>query len=255
MGARPRTAGLLVTAAVAGIGLIAFAPSADTGGAPANPEDAALERAIERVLLKKPEVLERALEGLQRWRAETAQVRAREQVAANTEALFADTRSPSAGPADAAVTIVEFVDYQCGYCRRMTDTIEDALARESDVRVVWKDLPVLGPDSRRATIAALAAHRQGRYHDMHLALIKTETPIKEGAIVAAAERVGLDLEAFELDRADPEIERYLEETRALANALEISGTPAFVIGREFYGGAMPETSFRRAIEEARARGG
>ena len=123
------------------------------------------------------------------------------------------------------------------------------------MRVVWKDLPVLGPDSRRAAIAALAAQRQGRYHDMHLALIKAKTPIKEGAIIAAAERVGLDLEAFELDRADPEIERYLEDTRTLANALEINGTPAFVIGREFYGGAMPEASFRRAIEKARRQGG
>ena len=244
------TGALLVIAAAAWTGLIMLAQAQD--GGEGNTE---LERAVERVLLENPEVLERALDGLQRWRAETAQARAREQIKAHAGALFDDARSPSAGPADAKVTIVEFLDYQCGYCRRMTDTVEEALAREPDVRVVWKDLPVLGPDSRSAAIAALAAQRQGRYHDMHLALLEAKTPIKEDAIVAAAERLGLDLDALALDRADPEIERYLDDTRALASALEISGTPAFVIGGEFYGGAMPEAAFMQAIEEARAQGG
>lgn len=209
-----------------------------------------IEQIVRDYLLREPEIIYQALEELQRRQAEANAERQRAAVAANRSQLFHEPGNPVAGNPDGNVTLVEFFDYQCSYCRRVVTSLQALLAEDEQLRVVFKEFPILGEDSMTAARAALAAREQGRYLPFHFALMRARD-LSLGGIMAVAASVDLDTERLASDMQSPEIEAQLQANYALARALGIEGTPAFVIGDELIPGAVDKTRLVQLIEEAR----
>jgi len=195
---------------------------------------AQIEDIVKAYLLENPEVVRDALIELEAKQDRTA-------LAAVSDALHKDPRDVVVGPKNAKVTIVEFFDYNCGFCKQSTQWLKDALEEHpKDVRVIFKELPILesrSKTSRNAAKAALAASRQGKYSTMHFSLM-AERSLTPSRVRKIAEKAGLDMEKFDKDMEDPSIERQIDDTLLLAQRIPaLTGTPFFVIGDEFVSGA------------------
>ena len=166
---------------------------------------------------------------------------------AQADALLRDAADPVRGNASGAITIVEFFDARCSYCRAMHQTLEEMLRRNRDVRLVLKDMPILGPNSVLASRAMLAAQRQGKYLPLHDALMRLREEVNEAVLRREAERLGLDWPRLRREMDDPAIARKIEANLGLARALDIQGTPALVIGDIIIPGAMELAQLEAAI--------
>ncbi len=159
---------------------------------------------------------------------------------------------PSLGPADALVTVVEFSDFQCPFCARLAPTVHGLTERHGDVRVVFRQMPLPNHSvARPAAKAALAAQRQGKFWEMHDALFQAEGKIEADDIEELAQSIGLDMDRFAADRADPAIEQMIAQDEALAREVGVRGTPASFVNGRFVGGAQPAQSFDAVIEQER----
>lgn len=236
--------------AFAALALAAAAP-ATRAEQPANLSVQQIEKIVREYLLREPEIIYQALEELQRRQAEAEAARQQAAIAENRSELLNDPASPVGGNPDGDVTLVEFFDYRCAYCRRVVSSMRALLDEDRELRVVFKELPVLGPDSERAARAALASRRQGGYVPFHFALMAAEDLSLQG-IRAAAEAVGLDPDRLEADMAAPEVNAAIQANYALANELGIEGTPAFVIGAQLIPGAVDKGRLEQLIREARS---
>lgn len=209
-----------------------------------------IEQIVRDFLLREPEVIYEALQEL-RLRQETAALeRQKEMIAANRERLFDDPQAPFGGEADAEVTLVEFFDYRCAYCRRVVSSVRALLDDEDDLKIVFKELPVLGEESVVAARAALASRRQDKYLPFHFALMQAED-LSQAGIMAVAQEVGLDAGQLARDMQDPAIQAAIDANYALANELGIEGTPAFVIGDQLIPGAIDQAQLKQLIEQQR----
>jgi protein-disulfide isomerase len=218
------------------------------------PDRDAIRTIVREYLIEHPEIIEEAMAGLRERRELERQARARVAIAEHREALLAHPMSPVSGAAGGDVTVVEFFDYRCPYCKRALGPIIDLLAADARVRVVWKEWPILGPVSTFAARAAMAADRQGRYHAFHVAVMDTPEELTEQHVIDLAAAIGLDVGRLRRDMTDPIIERYLEETAGLARALGLNGTPAFVIGDTLVPGAIDGDSLKTLVAEVRSGG-
>ena len=234
----------------AAIALAAAAP-ATRAEQPADLSVQQIEKIVREYLLREPEIIYQALEELQRRQAEAEAARQQAAIAENRSELLNDPASPVGGNPDGDVTLVEFFDYRCAYCRRVVSSMRALLDEDRDLRVVFKELPVLGPDSERAARAALASRRQDGYVPFHFALMAAEDLSLQG-IRAAAEAVGLDPDRLEADMSAPEVNAAIQANYALANELGIEGTPAFVIGTQLIPGAVDKARLEQLIREARS---
>jgi protein-disulfide isomerase len=217
-------------------------------------DKSAIEKIVRDYLIANPEVIEEALQALQAKREVAEKNRAQAALSEHGDALRGHPMTPVSGNATGDVTVVEFFDYQCGYCKRSLASIVDLLNSDKNVRVVWKELPILGPTSRFAARAAMAAKKQYKYFDFHVGLMSTRGRLSEGKVMSIAADVGLNVDRLRKDMKDPKIEAYLDETLQLANSLGIRGTPAFVIGNTLVPGAIDESAMKRIIAETRADG-
>lgn len=193
-----------------------------------------VEKIIQEYLMENPEILREALIELDKKEDHAA-------LAAVSDALFKDPRDVSIGPKDAKVTIVEFFDYNCGFCKNSSDWLKGVMDKyPDDVRVVFKELPILDgrtKTSRNAAKAALAAARQGKYTTMHFSMMN-ERSLTKDRVLAIAEKAGLDMDKLKKDMEDPEMDRQLEDGLLLANRIpSLTGTPFFVINDDFIAGA------------------
>ena len=236
-------------------GPAAAATVADNAAAPAAvPDDLpvdAIRQIIREYLIEHPEVLIEAQQALQAKRDAQEAEQERQAIQRHRDEIFLDPDAPVAGNPDGAVILVEFFDYRCGYCRRVTPTLEALLAENDDVRLVYKEFPILGPESTLAARAALASRAQGGYGPFHVALMESDGAFDLDHILAVARSVGLDPERLAQDMDEPAIDTLIERNAVLANALGVRGTPAFVIGDRMIGGALPLAEFRTAIADAR----
>lgn len=230
--------------------LTAAAPARAQGGLPVGE----IERIVKDYLLREPEVLFEALQELQRRRDTAEAARQRAVIAERRSELVGRADDPALGDPAGDVTIVEFMDYRCGYCRSMAPALRALLEQDRRVRLVIKEFPILGPDSVVAARAALAARKQGRYGELHWALYQAKD-LSEPAILELARRLGLDAERLARDMRAPEVEQAIERTRALAEELGISGTPSFVVGDTLIPGAAPVARLAELIAKARRPGG
>ncbi|MEO9968773.1 MAG: thioredoxin domain-containing protein [Hyphomonadaceae bacterium] len=227
---------LLGSAALAALSLSACAQ--DTV-APA--DRAATEKIVREYILANPEIIEDALIALNEQRKAEEEAGARIAVADNADLLFNASSDFSIGPDDAPVTVVEFFDYRCGPCRASMTTINALPAKYQDqVRVVFKEFPILSEESQVAAIAALAAGRQGKYTEMHQAFMKSSSRFTEADIVKIAEGLDLDMGQWRTDRADPALLAQITETRLLAQTVGANATPTFVIGDTLFSGLNRE---------------
>jgi protein-disulfide isomerase len=162
--------------------------------------------------------------------------------------------TPASGNAEGDVTVVEFFDYNCGYCKRVFAYVPDLVKEDPNLRVVWKEFPILGPVSRYAARVAMAADRQGKYTEFHNAAMGGGRLVSEAQVLKIAEKAGLDTAQLLRDLEDPAIEAYLDETIQLAGALGINGTPGFVVGDQVIAGAISKEAMQQAIDLARKNG-
>lgn len=252
----PRLRRLPLTLAVAAGALIAA-----TAGAPpalaeglTEAEKAQVRDLIRDTLLENPEIVMEAVSVLRARQAEREQAAAQAALKQNAEALFRDDADPVLGNPKGDVTVVEFFDYQCGYCKRVFGPVMDTIAADGNVRLVLKELPILGPESVLAARWSLAADKQERYKAFHSALMGHRGAITEAVLRQYAKDAGMDVEQAARDAQDPAVEDALRKTMALAAQLGIGGTPAFVIGDQLIPGALDADTLKEAIASARSKG-
>jgi protein-disulfide isomerase len=225
---------------------VGFAPHASAQSFNAQ-EQAEIRAIVRDYLVRNPDVLREALDSLeQRVSAERWQQ------------IRSDSRDFAMGPPDAPITIVEFYDYRCAYCHAALEWVSDVMRTRNDVRVVFKELPILSPESMEAARAAVAAMPQGRYWQFHQALMSF--PLNQELNSAQIDRIarasGIDVARMRRAMDHPDITRLLEENRAHAVNFEITGTPGFVINGELVPGfnqPLLDARLREAAREARER--
>lgn len=162
-----------------------------------------------------------------------------------------DEGDPVIGPTDATITIYEFSDYNCGYCKRIFADLQSVLTDQSDVRLVVKEFPILAQSSVLAAKAAIAAHRQGKFPAFHRAMMTWRGRINAEAVDSVARKADLDIKKLKKDMEDELTLSVLAKTQRTAAALEIRGTPALVIGDKLIPGAIDKNEILNLINEAR----
>lgn len=207
--------------------------SASAAAAPATPaagqsSRAQIEAVVRDLLEREPELVEAALQAL-------AKKQETQRAASARAKVLADGRHFAAGPKTAPTVMIEFFDYQCGYCKAALP-FTSAAARSPAVRSVYVELPVQGPVSDEAAKAAVASIRQGKYLQMHQGLLAARGRLSSTQIDAIAKKAGLDVARLRKDMQDPAIAKLLAENRALAGELGVAGTPFFVINDELVEG-------------------
>jgi protein-disulfide isomerase len=212
-----------------------------------------IEQIVREYLLSNPEIIVEAIEGLEEKRRRATQDSQREALAAKRDQIFNDPGAPVAGNPGGDVTVVEFFDYRCPYCKQVAQPLAQLIKEDGKVRFVFKELPVLGPDSVLAARAALAARLQGKYVEMHEALLRHRGAYDDQAIARIAAEVKLDASRLKVDMAKPEITAMLDKNRQLARDLAVTGTPAFVIGNVVVPGAIDLETLKKLVAEARQR--
>lgn len=210
-----------------------------------------IERIVRDYLKTHPEVIIEAAKALEAKDQEAQQQRAKAAIDANRDKLVNDPDSPAMGNPKGDVTVVEFFDYQCPYCKKMTAPLNDAMAKDGKLRVVFKEWPVLGPESLIAAKASLASQKQGKYKEFHHALMDTKGRLSESMIMSIAEKSGLDVKRLKKDMDAPDVQEELKQNQALAAALQLEGTPAFVIGSQMAPGAINADTLQAMIDAAR----
>ena len=204
-------------------------PSNDAAEAFSPEERLRLESLVRDYILENPEVIVESIRRMEERRVAEKRARSREAVAERSEDLFDAPQTPTLGPADAPVTLVEFFDYRCGYCKRMFPDMMKLAESRDDLRIVFMELPIIqGRMSRVASRAALAAQRQDAYLPLHRALMTMRGKLTENRLFDAARGIGLDVETLKQDMQDPEIEAQIEANTRLAQAIGVTGTPALV---------------------------
>ena len=212
---------------------------------------ATIETIVREYLMEHPEIIGEALTALQQREELAEQERQRQAVVALNDQIY-DPSAPFMGNPDGDVTLVEFFDYQCGYCKRVLDTVFEATESDPGLRVVFKEFPILGPVSVVAAQASLASRNQGLYTEFHHALMAYRGQLSEEAIYTVAAEIGLDVGQLREDMKAPEIRDEIAENRRLAGQIGIRGTPAFVIGDTVAPGAQSLQALQSLIEKARA---
>ncbi len=239
------------------IGLTAAACSeGDTGQT--STEEITHER-VRQYLLEHPELVLDDPEignSINRARSNREQERAasqRKSVLEERADLLNSPLTPSSGEPSAAVTIIEFYDYHCSPCIASHPELEQVRATTEDLRIVYGQLPIYGSHSIMAARAAIAAHRQGHFNAFHAALMTTSAYPDMDSIYAMAAEVGLDVEKLRSDMRDPQVLQYLEEIRLLAEALDVTGTPAFIIGGAILRGGTTADDLKAELGRQRAQ--
>jgi protein-disulfide isomerase len=214
-----------------------------------------IEHIVRQYLLENPQVLVDALTAYQQRQRVAEEERQQQAVVAHRAALNEDPSTPVLGNPAGDVVIVEFFDYRCGYCRRVVRDLRDVVEKDGKVRLVMKEFPILGPASIQAARAALASVKQGKYEAYHYALMTQPGDMSDPHLMEVAKMVGLDVDQLKTDMESDEIEAMIRRNHALAEALSIGGTPAFVFGDTLVPGAIDAETMRRLIAEARAKAG
>ena len=218
---------------------------------PANPVDpATLDQAIEQYIRTHPEVIEQSLQALEAKREAEEKARQKAALATKQNELLHDPASPISGNPNGEITLVEFYDYRCGFCKRAAGAVTQLQQEDPRVRVVYKDFPILGEASELAAKAALASMAQGKHQAFHEALLATKNEMTRDEILRIAGEVGLDATRLEVDMANPEWQTVIDRNRALAKDLGISGTPGFLVGTELVPGALDVNGLKALIARA-----
>jgi protein-disulfide isomerase len=212
-----------------------------------------IENLLHDYLIENPGVLAEATRAAEDKKNREAAAKAKEVLGDRQNEVFDDPATPVGGNPQGDVAIVEFFDYRCPYCKQVEPSLITLLNQDHELRLIYKEMPVLGPQSDVAARAALAAHRQGKFETFHAALMATKGQITDDMVYAIAASAGLDIDALKWDMVAPEIDRALKTNLALAEALNIRGTPGFIIGDHIAPGALDIDTLKKMVADARKR--
>lgn len=211
----------------------------------------AIERIVHDYLVNHPEALLDALQAAENKLKSDASANAQAALAQHKREIFDDSKTPVGGNPEGNVSLVEFFDYRCPYCKQVEPSLEALGDSDKELRFVYKEFPVLGPASTTAARVALASRKQGKYAAFHRAMMAAKGNIDDAAVFKVAAAVGLDRRRLERDMRDPEIDRELKANAELARALDITGTPGFVIGNTIVPGAIGLEDLKKLVAAAR----
>jgi protein-disulfide isomerase len=231
---------------------LALVPSRPIPAAEIAPDQRqAIEGIIHDYLMQNPDVLIEALRAAEDKANRDADAKAALVLKDRRSEVFDDPATPVGGNPQGDVTIVEFFDYRCPYCKQVQPALQALLDQDHELRFVYKEMPVLGAPSVTAAHAALAARLQGKYEAFHAAMMATKGQITDDVVYQVAGSVGLDVGRLKHDMAAPEIDRAVKANLALASALDIRGTPGFIIGEHIVPGAIDLDALKNLIAGAR----
>jgi protein-disulfide isomerase len=232
--------------------LLALAPPRPAGAADLSPaQRQAVEQVIHDYLLHNPDVLIEALRTAENKLKSDAAAKGAKTLVTRRREVFDDPATPVGGNPHGDATLVEFFDYQCPYCKRVQPDLDSMLRQDPKLRIVYKEFPVLGPVSVVAARAALAAVRQDKYAAFHDAMMAATGHLSNDTVYKIAASVGLDVARLKRDMAAPQIAAQIETNLALADALDIHGTPTFVVGGQIIPGAIGLASLKKLVADAR----
>ena len=222
-----------------------------------SPEDkAAINAQIRAYILENPEIIVEAMQVLEQ-REQAAQANAdRDLIASMRDTLEDDGFSLITGNPNGDVTVIEFLDYRCGYCKQAHDGVKALLASDPNIKFIVKEFPILGPESTFAARAAMATLEQGAdlYLSFNDAMMRHRGDLDQHTVMRLAGEVGVDQAKLAEDIQNPEIAANIRETYGLARRLDISGTPAFIIGDTIVRGYLPYDSLKEIVEDERRQG-
>lgn len=210
---------------------------------------------IRQYLLENPEVVRDAMQELER-KQQVAEDSARsDSLKAMSSEIFHNKDDLVGGNPKGKVTLVEFFDYNCGYCKRAFPDVMKMIDSDKDLKLVMKEFPILGPGSTYATRAALASRKQGKYWEYHLAMMAHDGKIDESVADQIAEATGLDVKKLKADMGTDEVKQVITRNMQLADSLKIQGTPAFIIDETVIPGAVGFDALQAAVKQVRDSGG
>ena len=207
---------------------------------------------VAEALRENPELVLEALQALEQRQAEAEAKAALSALSAERSTLERDSNAPVLGNPDGDVTVVEFFDYNCPYCKQAAPEIDALLEADKSVRLVLREWPILSEGSAFAARAALASRVQGKYAEFHEALMTMRGRLEAETILRIAGETGLDVEKLQVDMKSPEVEEHIATSMRLAEALGFNGTPAFVIGDQLIPGFVEQNQLLEAVTAARS---
>lgn len=210
---------------------------------------------VREYLLKNPEILIEVSQELEKRKQAAEDSQRQTAITENAKLLFRSGNDLVAGNPDGDVTMVEFFDYNCAWCKKGLPEVLGLIDADKNLRLVMKEYPIFGEESEYAARAALASKAQGKYWQFHLAMLQHEGKINKAAVDRIAEETGLDLEKLKADMKSEKIAGIIDANQQLANDLAISGTPAFIIDKKVIPGYLPQDQLAATIQEVRDSGG
>jgi protein-disulfide isomerase len=211
---------------------------------------------VREYLTKNPEILVEMTNELDKRQQEQQVEQQQKVISDNADALFRSPFAYTAGNPNGDVTVVEFFDYNCGFCRRALPEVVKLVDSDDKVRIVFKELPIFGEESEAAAKVALAAGKQGKYFEMHQKLFTEPGKADKDKAMRVATELGLDIPQLEKDMQDPSIQQSLDEAKDLAQKLGLQGTPLYLIGDRVVPGAPDDLydQMTAKIAEVREKG-
>ena len=202
-----------------------------------------IEKIIQNFLVNNPELIRSTLDNYK--------INLEKKIFKNTLRKLKKIKNPGIFQKNATITIYEFFDYNCGYCKSVLKVVLETLAEDKKLNFVFVEYPILSQDSYIASKAALASKKQGLYNDFHSSLMSLKGRISEKEIYKIAKKTGLNLEQLKIDMKNPETKNQLLQNREIAKFLGLNGTPAFVIGDILYPGAIDKNKLKKMIKNFR----
>lgn len=229
----------------------ASTPAASDSSKPVTRGD--MPQLVRETLLAHPEILTDAIKVLHDRQLETASKETQDALTKYKDELFSDSTSPAIGPKDADVTVVEFFDYHCGYCKHLLPTIQQLTKEDKKVRVIFREFPILSEDSVLAARAALAVNKVApdKYFAFHTELMKASGKFDDKGLTAIAQKLGVDAKKFKTAFEEKSTTEALDRNRELAEALGIRGTPALVFPDRMLPGALQYDDLAKIVDDER----
>jgi protein-disulfide isomerase len=202
-----------------------------------------IEKIIENFLIKNPQLLRSVLDNYKK----NTELEKKKKAIQSLKSF----KNPGIFQKNADVTIYEFFDYNCGYCKSVVKTIMETISEDKKINVVFVEFPILSQQSYTAAVAALASKKQNLYNKLHLSLMKIRGKVDDKRVFKTAKEIGLDVQQLKIDMNDPDISNQLNKNREIAKLLNLNGTPAFIIGDVIYPGALSKENLKEIIKKVR----
>ena len=202
-----------------------------------------IEKIIKSFLVNNPELIRSTLDDYK--------INLEKQKFQNTIKILKKIENPGIFQKNANITIYEFFDYNCGYCKSVLKVIQETLSEDKNINFIFVEYPILSQESYTTAIAALASKKQGLYNEFHSSLMSLRGKINEKQIFNTAKNIGLNLEQLKIEMKKPEIKNQLLQNRQIAKSLGLNGTPAFIIGNIIYPGAIDKDKLKKMIKSFR----